>query len=72
MFLFVNTSETVTYKYINTKTTQLDSISFQNFRKLYDDEKLTWKTPDNHFIFNVKKLTINGRYFNHQIIQNKF
>ena len=72
MFLFVNTSETVTYKYINTKTKQLDSISFQNFQKLYDDEKLNRKTPDNHFIFNFKKLTINGRYSNYQIIQNKF
>ena len=50
MFLLENTPETVTYKYINTKTKQLDSISFQNFQKLYDEDKLTWKTPDNHFL----------------------
>ena len=54
MFFLENAHETVTYKYINTKTKQLDSISLQNFQKLYDNKKLTWKTHDNHFIFHVK------------------
>ena len=69
MLLLKNTPEIVTYKYINTKTKQLDSILFQNFQKLYDEEKLTWKTPDNHFFFNVKKVTLNGRDNNYQIIK---
>ena len=68
----VNINETVTYKYTNTKTKQLDSISFQNFQKLYDENKLTWKTPDNHFVFDVKKITIKDRDFNYQIIKKKF
>ena len=72
MFLLKNTPEIVTYKYINTKTKQLDSILFQNFQKFYDEEKLTWKTPDNHFFFNVKKVTLNGRDNNYQIIKKKF
>ena len=50
MFLLEITPETVTCKHIKTKAKQLDSISFQNFQKLYDEDKLTWKTPDNHFL----------------------
>ena len=71
MFFLENTPETVTCKYINTKRKQLYSISFQNFQKLHDDQELTWKTHDNHFVFNLKKVTINSRDFNFQIIQKK-
>ena len=50
----------------------ISSISFQNFQKLYDDKKLTWKTHDNHFVFNMKKVNINSRDFSYQIIQKNF
>ena len=69
MLLHENTSETMTYKYINAKTKQLNSISFQNFQKLFDEDKLTWKTLNNHFVFDVKKVTLNGRDCNYEIIK---
>ena len=69
MLLLENIPETVVYKYINTKTKQLHSISFQNFQNLYDEEKLTWKTLDKHFVFNMKKVTLSGRDDNYQIIK---
>ena len=71
MLLLENIPETVVYKYINTKTKQLHSISFQNFQNLYDEEKLTWKTLDMHFVFNMKKVTLSGRDDNYQIIKKK-
>ena len=72
MLLLENIPETVVYKYINTKTKQLHSISFQNFQNLYDEEKLTWKTLDTHFVFNMKKVTLSGRDDNYQIIKKKY
>ena len=69
MFFLERMPKTVTYKYINTKAKQLNSISFQNFLKLYDEDKLAWKTPDNHFVFDVKKVTLNNRDYNYKIIK---
>ena len=72
MFFLERTPKTVTYKYINTKAKQLNSISFQNFQKLYDEDKLAWKTPDNHFVLDVKKVTLNNGDYNYKIIKKKF
>ena len=72
MFFLESTPKTVTYKYINTKAKQLNSISFQNFQKLYDEDKLAWKTPDNHSVFDVKKVTLNNRDYNYKIMKKNF
>ena len=39
----MNESEKVTYRYINTDTKKIDSITFQNFQKLFIENDMTWR-----------------------------
>ena len=39
----INELEKVTYRCINPETKKIDSITFQNFQKLFFNIKMTWK-----------------------------
>ena len=39
----MNESEKVTYGYINTDTKKIDSITFQNFQKLFIENDMAWR-----------------------------
>ena len=46
----MNEPEKVTYRYINTETKKIDSITFQNFQKLFIENDMTWTDKNNEFI----------------------
>ena len=52
----MNEPEKVTYRYINTNTKKIDSITFQNFQKLFIENDMTW-TNKNKFIYTIRTST---------------
>ena len=44
----------VTYRYINTETKIIDSITFQNFQKLFMENDMTWTNKSNEFIYAIR------------------
>ena len=53
----MNEPEIVTYRYINTETKKTDSITFQNFQKLFIENDMTWRNKNNEFIYTVRTPT---------------
>ena len=56
MFL-LKEPETTTYKYEDTETKKTDSITLQNFQKLFIKNDMTWVDKKEEFIYTIKKLT---------------
>ena len=50
----MNEPEKVIYRYINTETKKTDSITFQNFQKLFTENDMTWGNKNNEFIYTVR------------------
>ena len=50
----------VTYKHIKTDTKKMDSITFQNFQKLFIENDMTWRNK-NEFIYTVRTPTRRNR-----------
>ena len=46
--------EKVTYRYINTDTKKIDSITFQNFQKLFIENDMTSRDINSEFIYTVR------------------
>ena len=44
----------VTYRYINTETKKIDSITFQNFLRLFIENDMTWTNKNNKFIYTIR------------------
>ena len=57
----MNEPEKVTYRYINTETKKMDSITFQNFQKLFIENDMTWRKKNNEFIYTVRTPTGRDR-----------
>ena len=66
----MNEPEKVTYRYINTETKKIDSITFQNFQKLFIENDMTWRKKSNEFIYTVR--TPTGRDRIEQITTKNF
>ena len=64
----MNEPEKVTYRYINTNTKKIDSITFQNFQKLFIENDMTWGNKNNEFIYTIR--TPRGRDRIEQITKN--
>ena len=47
----------VTYRYINTETKIIDSITFQNFQKLFIENDMTWTNKSDEFIYAIRTST---------------
>ena len=56
MFL-LKEPETTTYKCEDTETKKSDSITLQNFQKLFIKNDMTWVDKKEEFIYTIKKLT---------------
>ena len=46
--------EKVTYRYINTDTKKIDTITFQNFQKLFIENDMTSRDINSEFIYTVR------------------
>ena len=57
----MNEPEEVTYRYINTETKKIDSITFQNFQKLFIENDMTWRNKSNEFIYIIRTPTERDR-----------
>ena len=53
----MNEPEKVTYRYINTDTKKVDSITFQNFQKLFIENDMSWRNKSNEFIYTIRTPT---------------
>ena len=53
----MNEPEKVTYRYINTDTKKVDSITFQNFQKLFIENDMSWRNKSNEFIYTTRTPT---------------
>ena len=53
----MNEPEILTYRYKNTETKKTDSITFQNFQKLFIENDMTWRNKNNEFIYTVRTPT---------------
>ena len=53
----MNEPEKVTYRYINTDTKKIDSITFQNFQKLFIENDMSWRNKSNEFIYTIRTPT---------------
>ena len=42
----MNEPEIVTYRYINAETKKINSITFQNFQKLFIEIDMTWRNKN--------------------------
>ena len=59
--ILMNEPEEVTYRYINTETKKIDSITFQNFQKLFIENDMTWRNKSNEFIYIIRTPTERDR-----------
>ena len=50
----MNEPEKVTNRYINTETKNIDSITFQNFQKVFTENDMTWTNKNNKFIYTIR------------------
>ena len=50
----MNEPEKVPYRYINTETKKIDSITFQNFLRLFIENDMTWTNKNNKFIYTIR------------------
>ena len=57
----MNELEKVTYRYISTETKKIDSITFQNFQKLFIENDMTWINKNNEFIYTIRTSTERDR-----------
>ena len=57
----MNEPEKVTYRYINTETKKIDSITFQNFQKLFIENDMTWTNKNNESIYTIRTSTERDR-----------
>ena len=57
----MNELEKVTYRYINTETKKIDSITFQNFQRFFIENGMTWTNKNNKFIYTIETPTERGR-----------
>ena len=57
----MNEPEKVTYRYINTDTKKIDSITFQNFQKLFIENDMIWRNKNNKFMYTIRTPTGRDR-----------
>ena len=57
----MNEQEKLTYRYINTETKKIDSITFQNFQKLFIENDMTGTNKNNKFIYTIRTSTERER-----------
>ena len=57
----MNELEKVTYRYISTETKKINSITFQNFQKLFIENDMTWTNKNNEFIYTIRTSTERDR-----------
>ena len=48
-----NEPEKGTYRYTNTETKNIKSITFQNFQKLFIENDMTWTSKTNEWVYRL-------------------
>ena len=66
----INEPKKVLYRYINTGMKKIDSITFQNFQKLFIENDMTQRSKNNEFIYTIR--TPTGRDQIEQITTKNF